>query len=97
MPEGFLPYEQEEFLYELPTGELHAWGYRNKMLCEPVTLKRCLILQVSALFSNAVVLEYRTGLYKAFLGELQWTNKSLSLSTSIYPSTKWRGSVVQST
>lgn len=95
MPESFHPYEQE-FLYDLPAGELCAWGCRNKILCEPVTLKRSLILQVSALFSNAVVLEYGTGLCEAFSGELQWTKKALYLSTSIYPSAKWRGSVFQS-
>lgn len=62
-----------------------------------MTLKRSFILQMSALFNHAVRLEPKTGLYEAFSRKLQWTNQSLSLSTSIYPSAKWRGSIFQST
>lgn len=67
------------------------------MLCEMVTLKRSFVLQMSALFNHAVMRESKTGLYEAFSGKLQWTNLSLSLSTSIPPSAKWRSSIFWST
>lgn len=41
------------------------------MLSEPVTLKRSLILQASALFGDGAVLEYKNGLCEAFSEELQ--------------------------